>query len=496
MHCIVGTLILLSLVQADDTPPVVRTTEAKLLLMGNWADPTILKDGDDYYMTHSSFDFQPGLLIWHSRDLRKWTPIARATINQPGDIYAPELIKHDGRYFIYYPAKGGISVVTADSPKGPWSTPKLMGVDSIDPGHVVDADGRRFLHYMGGNAVPLAADGVQVDGKAQHIYKGWQFPSDWATEGMCLESPKFTARNGWYYLTSAEGGTAGPATSHMVVSARSRNPMGPWENSPFNPIIHTWSREETWWSKGHGTLVEGPDKQWYCVLHGYRNGYRSLGRCTLIEPIDWTADGWFKVSERWPAGWDAPVVVDMPLSDSFQGKELGLQWQFFKKVDPERFTVGDGTLTLKALGAHPGDSYPATVMPAHRSYEIEVDVEMEGDGTAGLMLFYAQSKYVGLGVDKSGAVMRVQKGFDVFGKGTPLAQLKGRAKLRIVNAKQDVVVYYADAAGRWQPVPSALDVSGANTSNAGGWACLRPALFASGSGTARFHTFTYRPLEQ
>jgi hypothetical protein len=83
----------------------------------------------------------------------------------------------------------------------------------------------------------------------------------------------------------------------MVVSARSKGPLGPWENSPYNPIIRTWDRDEAWWSKGHGTLVEGPGENWYCVLHGYMNGYRTLGRCTLIEPIEWTDDGWFRAAD-------------------------------------------------------------------------------------------------------------------------------------------------------------------------------------------------------
>ncbi|MFM6852464.1 MAG: family 43 glycosylhydrolase, partial [Sphingopyxis sp.] len=48
------------------------------ILAGDWPDPTILKDGDDYYMTHSSFDASPGLLIWHSRDLVNWLPIVNA----------------------------------------------------------------------------------------------------------------------------------------------------------------------------------------------------------------------------------------------------------------------------------------------------------------------------------------------------------------------------------------------------------------------------------
>ena len=67
--------------------------------------------------------------------------------------------------------------------------------------------------------------------------------------------------------------------------------------------------------------------------------------------------------------------------------------------------------------------------------------------------------------------------------------------LRIVNNKQDVLAYCRDAAGHWQTVPPALEVSGADHNTLGGWHCVRPALFACGTGQARFHSFTYRPLE-
>src|SRR5437762_3166733 len=48
------------------------------VLAGDHADPSVLKDGDDYYMVHSSFDNTPGLLIWHSWDLVNWQPIGPA----------------------------------------------------------------------------------------------------------------------------------------------------------------------------------------------------------------------------------------------------------------------------------------------------------------------------------------------------------------------------------------------------------------------------------
>ena len=290
-HLLVVTTLLLTHFAAthaaDNPAPAAPSstphpTEAKLLLMGNWADPSILKDGDDYYMTHSSFEFQPGLLVWHSKDLQSWRPISRAVTNQPGSIWAPDLIKHDGGFYLYYPATDGNFVVTANSPHGPWSEPRSVGVGHIDPGHVVGPDGKRHLHLSGGCAVELSPDGLQAIGKPQHLSR----LADSARLGDRMLLPGVAKTHGSRRLVlpdQHQGGTAGPATSHMVVSARSRHPLGPWENSPFNPIIRTWDRDETWWSKGHGTLVEGPGGRWYCVLHGYRNGYRSLGRCTLIE---------------------------------------------------------------------------------------------------------------------------------------------------------------------------------------------------------------------
>jgi len=477
--------------------PVVapHPTQAKPLLLGNWADPSILKDGDDYYMTHSSWDFQPGLAVWHSKDLRSWRLISHAVVNQPGSIWAPDLVKHDGKFYLYYPAQPENYVVTATSPAGPWTEPQIVGVNSIDPGHVVGPDGKRYLYVAGCKSVELSPDGLRSIGQVGGGYGGWKYPKDWVTQGFFLESPKLTRHNGWYYLTCAEGGTAGPATSHMVVSARSRSPLGPWENSPLNPIIHTWDKSETWWSKGHGTLVEGPGGQWYCVLHGYMNGYQSLGRCALIEPIEWTADDWFKVPDRWPAGWDKPVRIETPLSDDFKGPQLGLQWQFVKNFDPNRFALGKGGLTLKGLAKDPGASLPLCTMGMDLAYEIETEVEMDGDGLAGLMLYYTPNVYLALTVDKDGNVRRQHKGFNRFGSNDPTPAGGRRVALRIVNNKQAVTAFYRDGSGHWQSLtPAEVDISGANHNERGAWAAVRPAVFASGTGQARFSSFTYRPL--
>lgn len=467
-----------------------RPTKAIALLPGNWADPTILKNGPDYYMTHSSFQRQPGLLIWHSRDLRRWKPVGHAVLNQKGAIWAPDLIKHQGRYYIYYPVvdagKFANWVVTADSPTGPWSAPQPIGAGHIDPGHVVGDDGKRYIHLSGGRVVEMSADGLRATTAPKQVYEGWPIPEDWAIECVCLESPKLLKRGGWYYLTSAQGGTAGPSVSHMVISARSRTPVGPWENSPYNPIIRTWSREELWWSKGHGTLVEGPEGEWYCVLHGFRNGHRTLGRCTLVEPVEWTADGWFRAGARWPRGWDNAVKIDMPMSDDFRGKQLGVQWYFHQHYDPARFALTGDALQMEGVGDDPGQSRTLCVAPLHTSYEIETEVEVEGNAVAGLMLFCNANEYLGLSVSKENVVRRPQKGYRRYGRTDEPAIGSSRAGLKIVNDAQDVRFYFKEGARPWRVMQPAMEISGGGV--------VQAALFVSGAGRGRFRCFRYQPL--
>jgi beta-xylosidase len=227
------------------------------ILAGDYPDPSIVRVGRHYYMTHSSFHYTPGLLMWHSHNLIDWEPIGHAIHEHVGgSIMAPDLIYYEGLYYIYFPAGGTNWVVTAENPAGPWSNPIDLKIGYIDPGHAADQEGNRYLFLSEGFMVQLTKDGLSTVGELRKVYEGWRYPKEWLTEGFYLESPKLTYKDGYYYMTSAQGGTAGPATSHMIVSARSKSLEGPWENSPYNPIVRTKHRSETWWSKGHGTLVD------------------------------------------------------------------------------------------------------------------------------------------------------------------------------------------------------------------------------------------------
>ena len=149
--------------------------------------------------------------------------------------------------------------------------------------------------------------GFSVEGNVKYVYSGWKIPREWTIECFCMESPKLVKHGDYYYLTVAEGGTAGPATSHMVISARSKTPLGPWENSPYNPIERTKDNTEKWWSKGHATLFEDIKGNWWIIFHAYENGHYNMGRQTLMQPVEWTNDGWFKT----PTGikTDEPIKI-------------------------------------------------------------------------------------------------------------------------------------------------------------------------------------------
>jgi xylan 1,4-beta-xylosidase len=278
---------------------------ANPIFAGDYPDPSLIRDGDDYYIVHSSFEYYPGLLIWHSKDLINWTPVTNALHKYVGSVWAPDLVKYKNKYYIYFPANNEIYVVTANSISGPWSDPIDLKINNIDPGHFIDENGKRYLYSANGGYVPLSDDGLSVIGETKHVYNGWPIPRDWTIECFCLEGPKITKRGDYYYLTVAEGGTAGPATGHMIVSARSKSPFGPWENSPFNPIERTINNSERWWSKGHGTLFEDAKGDWWIVFHGYENGHYNMGRQTLLQPVEWSKDGWFKT----PVG----IKTDQPI---------------------------------------------------------------------------------------------------------------------------------------------------------------------------------------
>jgi beta-xylosidase len=467
------------------------------IFAGDYPDPSILRDGDNYYIVHSSFEYYPGLLIRQSKDLINWTPVTNALHKYVGSVWAPDLVKYNNKYYIYFPANNTNYVVTANSINGPWSEPIDLKIGNIDPGHVVDENGKRYLYFSSGGYVPLSDDGLSVAGEYKHTYNGWPIPREWTIELFALEGPKLVKRGDYYYLTVAKGGTAGPATSHMIISARSKSPFGPWENSPYNPIVRTKSSSERWWSKGHGTLFEDTKGDWWMVFHGYEKDHYNMGRQTLLEPVEWISDGWFKSPNviktdepiKKPEG-TAPTIA-FTLNDNFEGTELKPQWKFFGEYDTSRFHLLDNSLVIKAKGNSVGDCSPLLCIPSDHSYSAQVELIIEGETTGGLVLFYNENAYSGILADKENILANL-RGWQFP---TEKNVIKNHVYLRLKNINNTVDMFYSLDGEKWNKIESSVEVSAYHHNVLSGFLSLRIGLCSIGRGKVTFKNFTYQQIK-
>lgn len=482
------------------------------IFAGDHPDPSLLCDGEDYYLTFSSFDAYPGITIWHSRDLVNWRPITAALNHPIGSVWAPDLVKHDGRFYCYIPArtadKRSIYAISAERIEGPWSAPIDLNLPAhIDPAHVADEKGRRWLFLSGGDRVRLSEDGMATIGAVEHVYDPWRYPDEWVVETFAPEGPKIVKRDGWWYMTTAVGGTAGPPTGHMVIMARSRSLAGPWENCPRNPLIRTQSAREKWWSRGHATLFEGPGGKWWMMYHGYENGFWTLGRQTLLEPVEWAEDGW-----PVPKGGDlsGPIAkpVDlgdqphgMPLSDDFMQDRMGTLWAFYDPAADEakRLSRKDGALALMGKGTTPSDCSPLCCLAGDQAYRVTVDIDIDAEAEGGILLYYNRRLYAGLGINAKGLMMHR------YGLQRPRGAIPGqrdsaappvrKLAIRLTNDRNILTIHTSDDGRKsWRKFDVQMEVSGYHHNVAYDFLSLRPAIYAAGKGQVRFRNFTYEAL--
>jgi xylan 1,4-beta-xylosidase len=265
--------------------------------------------------------------------------------------------------------------------------------------------------------------------------------------------------------------------------------------------VRTRDAAEAWWSRGHATAVEGPAGDWWLVYHGYERGFRTLGRQVLLEPIEWTDDGWFRAlggdlsgAIRKPA--DLPGVPGsrpgMPLSDRLAGPALGPQWAFYApaRAEAARVRFDGGALCLAGKGTDPSDASPLTVPAGDRSYEVEVALAgVEPGACGGLLLFFNRALFLGMGWD--GATMTTYCGGHRSHFAEPVAP-SGTLYLRIRNDEHIVTLFHSPDGVEWTRHGLRFETSGYHANTVSDLLSLRPALFAAGRGTATFRDFRYR----
>jgi beta-xylosidase len=400
------------------------------VLHADYSDPDVIRVGDTFYMTASSFNNTPGLPLLESRDLVNWTLVGHALPRlEPAAVFArpqygkgvwaPCLRWHDGRFWIFYPDPDyGVYVMTAEHFAGPWSAPRLLlaGRGIIDPAPLWDDDGKAYLMHAwaksraGINNVltlrrmdPQATRMLDDGGKV--VIDGGRYPGYHTVEG-----PKLYKANGYYYVFAPAGGVE----MGWQAVFRARSIDGPYE------VRRVMDQGDTPVNGPHqGAWVDAPDgKDWF--VHFQDKG--AYGRVVHLQPMRWEG-GWPVIGApgRKPGTGEPVITYTKPVqgfgpaapatSDAFDGTTLGPQWQWGANPAPGWYSLTDhpGHLRLATQVVPEADGHVRAAgsiltqkAPASR-FIVETRVRLAGavDGDrAGLIVNAMQ--YTWLGLRRSG----------------------------------------------------------------------------------------------
>lgn len=390
------------------------------IIPGFYPDPSICRVGEDYYLVNSSFDFFPGIPLWHSTNLVEWEQLGHVLTRESqaqlagssisGGIFAPTIREHNGTFYVVvtnvnlFPTGAPNFLVHTDDIHGEWSDPVPIAHMGIDPTLLFDDDGTVYFagtgfDETGKQCIALFELDVQTGKALSETRFIW-----YGSGGRNPEGPHLYKRDGWYYLLLAEGGTE---YGHMVTVARSRSAWGPYEGCPANPILtHRDDAGSIFQGVGHADLVEAPDGSWYTVCHAFRPSQAQLhhiGRETMLAPVAWE-DGWPVVNGGAPLhavmeaeGEGAHAAFDVAFVDDFSSSRLAERYcHVWSSVD-EHYEVGDG-LVLHG-GASLNDAAQVTFVGV-RQQQMELTCEatlaIEGDGISGLSVYHNREHHYDL----------------------------------------------------------------------------------------------------
>ncbi len=503
------------------------------VLAGFYPDPSVCRVGDTYYLVNSSFTFFPGVPLSTSKDLVNWTP-AGHVLDRPsqvplkgqhvsGGIYAPA-ISYNKKNKTFYMittnvGAGNFYVKTKDPSKG-WSEPiYLRKIDGIDPAFFFDDNGKGYIvhnapvvgkaDYEGQRAIrcfEFDVKGDSIKGDFKEILRGGTHVQK---NPIWIEGPHMFKKDKYYYLMCAEGGTG---AWHSEVILRSKNPMGPWEECPNNPILTQRTgldknRPNPVSSAGHADLVEDGKGNWWAVFlacRPYEDDMYNTGRDTYLLPVTWK-DGWPEILAKntpiSPVG-EKPGLKpaeknefsgNFSYTDNFDTtgektalKDLNPRWMFLR--DPKDcYKVENGKLTLNLL---PGNIYKREPLSAiwarqqHGTFTAETSLDFtprNDKDIAGIALLQKEDYNFVLGKTmKDGKLMltltRTEKNKALIAS----AAIKpGTLRLKVEGHDRYYDFYYAEAGGTWQLLAKGVDASNLSTQKSGGFlgACI--GLYAS-----------------
>ena len=408
------------------------------VIPGFYPDPSVCRVGEDFYLVTSTFEYFPGVPVFHSRDLVHWRKIGHCLTRKSQldltecppsrGIWAPTIRYHDGTFYMVTTVmdRHGVCrkfLVTTRDIRGEWSEPVWIDQPGIDPSLLFDDDGKVYL-TSNGAPTPDGPKGI------------WQAELDVATgkigpmrflwggiSGKYPEGPHLYKIHGFYYLCIAEGGCQ---YGHMQTIARSRSPWGPFEPCPRNPILTHRDRDhrQPIQGIGHMELFDDAAGNFWAVFLGYRIStqyFYHLGRETFLAPVTFDADGWPIVGDAGTV--TAQMSADFPMAeeaapppaDTIGEGGLGLDWLFLRNPAPGSWSLekSSGRLTLHGLPGNLNSLQPVSwigkrLTAFEEEFRVKLDFEPAADNEeAGITAFYFAEHHYEIAIVRRFGVKRL-----------------------------------------------------------------------------------------
>lgn len=474
------------------------------VIPGFHPDPSVCNVGEDYYLVNSSFEYFPGVPIFHSKDLIHWEQIGHCLTRDSQvklekcwtsvGIFAPTIRYNDGRFYMITTntTGGGNFLVHTTDPAGEWSEPVWIKQGGIDPSLFFE-DGKCYLVSNPDGIVlseinPLTGEILSAP---KTIWNG--------TGGRYPEGPHIYKKDGWYYLLISEGGTE---YGHKVTIARSRKIDGVYQSNPANPIlthINENAQSSPIQGTGHADLIQAHDGSWWMVCLAFRpqdGTHHLLGRETFLAPVRWDKDAWPVVNGDGTIAlqMDVPTlpqhpVAELPGKTEFDGNTLGFEWNYLRNPDRSKYSL---TQKKGYLRLYPStislDENDSPTFVGHRQEDIDftgtTSVALHSDKAndeAGLTVFMNSSFHYDLFVrqekaGKQSLVLRYRLGnISHIEKEIPLEG--PTAYLQVKGDKQFYTFYYSTDNKTFHPVGKA-NTRLLSTETAGGFTGIYLGLYS------------------
>jgi beta-xylosidase len=434
------------------------------VIPGDFADPSVIRKGNQYYAVGTSSEWAPHFPIFTSTDMKSWKQTGYLFRKAPEwtstSFWAPEYFYHNNTYFIYYTARrrsdnvSCIGVATSRYPDKDFTDHGIIieyGKEAIDA-FVFNDNGQLYITWKayGLDKRPiellgskLSADGLRLEGEPFSLMKD--------NDRIGLEGQSILKKDDYYYLFYSAGNCCGRECNYNVRIARSASIQGPYENYAGNPAL---GENEQWKCSGHGTFVAAPDGATYYLYHAYNKSSSVFtGRQAMLAKLTWPgANAWpeFRVL----SGDARPADI----KDDFREKAPANRWQWDFRNSTPVVKQSEGKLHLSG-SVKPGNEagIVLTVRPASQHYEMQAAVINANDAVKGLAVYGDANAAIGVGVSGGNVEYWIVKD----NKRTVLASLPiktGAVELKI-SVNGQVAAFFRQGA-QWQELtPSVVPVS-------------------------------------